>query len=317
MTTIEADGVTLSIVDNVHGPAVRATGDADAFGFILNGAMRGLIPNLEECLERGEETACGDLFVSRPDPGDDLGQLVEKWRRISDRDPGDDLYLIGVAGLANLVVVPRLTLLSLFRQLKALSRTWMPALESAARAPVPQPDASARFTPDDELPKIEERAREVDLLAERAASEDERATTAAKRRILLSDLHHANVLDGGKVGVLVERGLPTLASYADAAGKLCVYLASAQRGKYLPPVEVTRLDRMPVSLDWFRFPNRVPAGFDADEWLAHCELGLRMAAPLEGGEGEFFTGGDGRPTATVYWRKDDGATPAIVRARFR
>jgi hypothetical protein len=152
MTVIEADGLSLEIGDNAHGPAVRAAGDADAFGYILNNAMRGLVPDLEERLERGEQTWCGDMFVSRPDPSDDLRAPTEKWQRISDRDPGNDIYFIGVAGLGNLVVVPRSTLLNLLRQLKTLSRNWIPLTSRpSGTATVSRPLPSQSAVPNGEL----------------------------------------------------------------------------------------------------------------------------------------------------------------------
>jgi len=320
MKTIEADGVRLTVEDGMFGPEVRAKGDVDALGFVLNNAARGLLPDLKERLQRGEETSRGDLFVERPHPLEDNEPLRARWERLSGRDPGDDVYLIGVGGLSNVMMIPRLTLLRLYEQLEAIRRDWVPP-PPAPTAPPPAPPAPTTFgVPDAELADLDRRAQELDALARAARTIDEHAAVAAKRQFLLADLRAAGVFDEDdgdeKARLLASRGLAALEAYRDAAARLRAYLGSEARRRYLPEA-AHALEGAPVSLDWFRTGVATPEGFDPDEWIAYNEYGLsRMADRLAGGEGDLFTGGGGM-SARLFWRKDDGVTPALLRAELR
>jgi len=187
--------------------------------------------------------------------------------------------------------------------------------------PTPEPTPEPFSVPEAELADLENRARDLDDLDAAARTEDDRATVAARRRILLNDLAHAGIFDedrgDDKARLLSDLGLMTLAAYRDAAGKLRAYVTSDERLRCLPPVDLKRLHSAPVSLDWFRKGVPTPEGYDPDKWLVELEFGLKMMARhLKGGEGDLYTGGGGR-TARLFWRKDDGVTPALLKAQVR
>jgi hypothetical protein len=88
---IEADGVSLEFVGDHQGVAVLARGDVDALGYILNIGVRGVIADLEERLERGEDAGDGRQQLMEREArrvGDPLvGKALEQLKGIVRRPP--------------------------------------------------------------------------------------------------------------------------------------------------------------------------------------------------------------------------------------
>lgn len=168
-----------------------------------------------------------------------------------------------------------------------------------------QPIADTRFQ------ELEERASQLDTLRENAQTLDEHAAVSAKRRFLLLDLEAAGVFDTPPTAEVT--GFPKLEAYARAGVKLRDYFANPFRAEYIPSVPAPQsIVAAPVSLDWFRFPQQTPQGFDDANWLAYCEYTLHSVNLSSGGGELLFKINDG--LCNLRWRKEDGIHPAIYRA---
>lgn len=288
---LQAAGVQLPLEDAGGRPLVATAVDADAapLGWVLNGAVTGALPGLRDAVAAGDDAVVQGLFAARPDPTADHTAAAAAWRRLGGADPGADAYLVGATFLDTDLLLPRGALLEL-----------LDALE-AARAP----GAAAEPVGLDEL---ERRADELESLG---AAHPE---AAAKRRFLIAGLDAAGVLGDRPPAGVDER--PLLAGYRDAAAELQRYLASDERRALVADAASPAVVGAPVSLDWFRRPSPRP---DASEhpfhWLAAGEATLR-AAPLDARAlvGEVFLRRAGG-WWLFDWRRDDGATPALVASR--
>ena len=137
-------------------------------------------------------------------------------------------------------------------------------------------------------------------------------TQSAKRRFLLLALDHAGVL-----GERPPEGLgELLAGYRDAAAELRRYLASDERHSLVAGAPPSGVIGAPVSLDWFRHPSPRPNPLERPfRWLASGEAALRAGQLDErSGAGEVFVR-RGADWWVFDWRRDDGVTAALVRAR--
>ena len=326
MTTIEHEGLVFEVRDTVFGAGLfPLKPEAEALAWLLNDGARGRIADLEGRIQRREEISTAAVFAVAPDPDETVMTARDRWIALTGADPGDDAYVVGVVNLPIAVQVPRSFILALWKKFQDVRRSWSP---EPVMTPTPdRPVATVRavnepfHVPDAELADLERRAAELDTLDATARTEGELATVAARRRMLLIDLAHAGILDddrgADKDRLLSALGRSTLVGYRRASARLLAYLASGTRRGSLPPLALTRLHSAPVSVDWFRREQPTPDGFTADEWLAWCELGFsRMSADLTGGGGDAFTGGGGR-SARLFWRRDDGVTPCLVRAQLR
>jgi hypothetical protein len=287
---LSAGGVQLPLEYAADGPMVstRADPDVEPLAWVLNAAVTGMLPGLRNAVAAGEDEVVQGLFAARPDPLEDHERSAATWRRLSGQDPGDDSYVVGTTFSDHSVLVPRPALLEM-----------LDALERLRAGGDGGPPAG-------ELDDLERRAAELERVADPAAA-------SAKRRFLLLALDQAGVLGERPPAGVDER--PLLAGYREAAAELRRYLASEERRSLVaePPPGVLGA---PVSLDWFRHPSPRPNPLERPfHWLAAGEAALRAAQLDErSGAGEVFVrrGGD---WWIFDWRRDDGVTPALVRAR--
>jgi hypothetical protein len=160
---------------------------------------------------------------------------------------------------------------------------------------------------------LEDRASDLDQLAAGAQDTEAIAAISAKRRFLLLDLQAEGLFDADMDESDPALALfPMLRSYTRAALKLRAYYASEARRQYLDELPPKSLIIGPISVDWFRFEQPIPAGFAQDEWLAHCEYTFRNIELGQGGGEIFFRAGD--YWCTLLWRYDDGIHPVFFQA---
>jgi hypothetical protein len=290
-SVLNAGGVQLPLEYAADGPMVstRADPDVEPLAWVLNAAVTGMLPGLRDAVAAGDDEVVQGLFAARPDPLEDHKRSAATWRRLSGQDPGDDAYVVGTTFSDHSVLVPRSALLELLDALERLR-----AGEDGG-------------LPGGELDELERRAAELEEVADPAAA-------SAKRRFLLLALDQAGVLGERPPDGLDER--PLLAGYRDAAAELRRYLGSEERRSLVPGAPPSGVLGAAVSLDWFRHPSPRPNPLERPfRWLAAGEAALRAAQLDEhSGTGEVFVrrGGD---WWVFDWRRDDGVTAALVRAR--
>ena len=113
---------------------------------------------------------------------------------------------------------------------------------------------------------------------------------------------------------LAEWQLPTLLGFQRAAIAIGEYWSSAPRRRRIgPPPNVGSVMGASVSVDYFRTPSLAPSTWEPDDWLAFCERAVLEADLADAYEGELFIHA-GETRAAVYFRRDDGRHPAVVRA---
>jgi hypothetical protein len=296
-SVLRAGGIALPLEQTSDGPIVSTSADPDLapLAWVLNAAATRKLP-LRDAVAAGEDTIVQGLYATRPDPYEDHAQAAATWRRLSGYDAGDDAYTVGTTFSGPGLLVPRDALLEMLE-----------ALERARSG-----DGASPAGPE-ELDELERRAAELDALpAPRTA--EEAGTQSAKRRFLLVALDHAGVLGDQPPGGLVER--PLLAGYRDAAVELRRYLASDERRALVAGAPPSDVLGAPVSLDWFRHPSARPNPLERPfHWLAAGEAALRAAQlDASAGAGEVFVRRG--PDWWIFdWRRDDGVSPALVRAR--
>ena len=323
---LEAAGLRLPLEDADGGPVVSTTAEPELapLAWVLNAGATGMLPGLRDAVAAGEDAVVQGLYATRPDPREDHAAAAAAWRRRTGREPAADAYVVGTTFAESGVLLPRAALLEL---LDALARvregSGAPHAAPGAGGPAPEvaspaSDASARARDGDgdtQLDDLERRAAEVDALADAGpASAEAAGALAAKRRVLLLLLDGAGVL-GDEPPPEVAR-YPCLAGYREAADALRRYLGSEERRARVADPEPARVVGAHVSLDWFRRPSPRPdPGEPPHRWLAVAEATLR-AAPLDeqAGAGEVYLRGGGG-WWVLDWRRDDGVTPALVRAR--
>jgi hypothetical protein len=144
------------------------------------------------------------------------------------------------------------------------------------------------------------------------------ATISAKRRFLLLELNEAGLFDASKApdrcSQLERLQLPNLLAYHTAAMELLSYLASPARKRLFPDSGSDSVIGASVSIDWFRLHEPTPEEYQPYDWLAFCESILRKGDNGVAGSGEIFSR-IGQKWYGLYWRRDDGVTPALVSAR--
>lgn len=295
---LRAGGVLLPLEQTSGGPIVSTSADPDLapLAWVLNAAATGMLPDLRAAVEAGDDAVVQGLYATRPDPYEDHSEQVETWRRLSGSDPGADTYTVGTTFAGRGLLVPRAALLEMLDALeRARFGDAVPAVGS------------------EQLDELERRAEELDeLAAAPPRTAEEAGRESAKRRFLLLALDQAGVL-----GERPPAGLDgLLAAYRDAAAELRRYLGSEERRALVPAAEAAGVLGAPVSLDWFRRPSPRPNPLERPfHWLAACEAALH-AAQIDGdaAAGEVFVRREPAWWA-VEWRRDDGVTPALVRAR--
>jgi hypothetical protein len=297
-SVLRAGGVALPLEQTSDGPIVSTSADPELapLAWVLNAAATRTLPHLRDAVAAGEDAVVQGLYATRPDPHEDHAAAAAVWRRLSGRDPGDDAYTVGTTFSGPGLLVPRDALLEM---LDALERARAGGGASTAGA--------------EELDELERRAAELDA-APAPRTAQEAGTQSGARRFLLLALDHAGVLGERPPGGLDER--PLLAGYRDAAVELRGYLASEDRRALVAGAPPSRVLGAPVSLDWFRRPSPRPNPLERPfRWLAAGEAALRAAQLDErSGAGEVFVR-RGPDWWIFEWRRDDGMTPALVRAR--
>jgi hypothetical protein len=288
---LSAGGVQLPLEYAADGPMVstRADPDVEPLAWVLNAAVTGMLPGLRDAVAAGKDEVVQGLFAARPDPLEDHERSAATWRRLSGREPGDDAYVVGTTFSDHSVLVPRAALLEM--------------LDALGRLRAGEDDGTPGAG---ELDELERRAVELEGVTDPAAA-------SAKRRFLLLALDQAGVLGDAPPGGLDER--PVLAGYRDAAAELRRYLASDERRSLVAGAPPSGVLGAPVSLDWFRHPSPRPNPLERPfHWLAAGEAALRAAQLDErSGVGEVFVR-RGADWWVFDWRRDDGVTPALVRA---
>ncbi len=165
---------------------------------------------------------------------------------------------------------------------------------------------------------LERRVRGFD--DELRAGELAPGTESARRLLLLAEIEEAGLLERTlgteKLYWLRVWGLPGLASVAAAARDLWDYFRSPERARHLGEPPPVRLIGTRVSLDWMRAPAPIPTGWSSELWLAVVERCLRDFEPLPpGAKGQLMVA-QGRVSAQVLWRREDGEHPALYGARL-
>jgi hypothetical protein len=289
-----AGGLRLPLEPTPAGPLLSTSADAalEPLAWVVNAAVTGDLPELRECVQRGEDAVIQGLSAVRPQPGDDVDEAAARWRGLTDAEPGDDAYLVGTSFGTGSLLVPRRALLEV-----------LDALERVRAAP------GGGEVDAEELDELERRAAELDRrAAPPPRSPDEAGAVSAARRFLLMALDQAGVTDAERE---VDPGhRPLLRAYRNAARARAEYGRSAERAQLVRDAGPPR-----VSLDWFRRPSPRPNPLEAPfHWLATCE-GTLLAADLgDAGAGEvFLRHRDG--WWSLAWRADDGVTPVLVGAR--
>jgi hypothetical protein len=296
-SVLRAGGIALPLEQTSDGPIVSTSADPDLapLAWVLNAAATRRLPNLRDAVAAGEDAVVQGLYATRPDPHEDHAPAAAVWRRLSGRDPGDDAYTVGTTFSGPGLLVPRDALLEM-----------LDALERA------RTQGGAPAGPE-ELDELERRAAELDAAPPPRTAEDA-GTQSGTRRFLLLALDHAGVLGERPPEGLDER--PLLAGYRDAAAELRRYLASEDRRSMVAGAPASGVVGAVVSLDWFRHPSPRPNPLERPfRWLAAGEAALGAAQLDEhSGTGEVFVR-RGEDWWAFDWRRDDGVTPALFRAR--
>ncbi len=160
---------------------------------------------------------------------------------------------------------------------------------------------------------LESTLREVEATAVAldGMKDDERA--AAKRRALLVELHGLGVLErdghAAKRAALIDRSLPTLVAYHDAALAALDYLESAARAERIFDAKPVPVLASRVSVDLFRLGvDERPQDFL--RWVIAAEERFVTAADRP----EYATGRmDLSGGVTGWWRRDNAISQAVYR----
>lgn len=324
MDSINIAGLNLLLEQTPAGP-ILSTKDRwlEPLAWVVNSAVTdGKAAGLAHALERGGDLSVQGLYAMRPEPGDPfLEEAKVRWREWTGNDAGDDIYVVGTTFTEHQIAIPRLALMEILTKLKELQQQTILATVPWLFRPDPIfPDPGQG---EEKLIRdLEKRAIELDKLENEKADTNTptlelSATIFAKRRFLLLDLNAAGLFHeshaSSKRVWLTTWELHTLLGYFEAALKLLAYFSSLDRRSYVPGVGGEPILGARVSVDWFRFAQYSPAGFHPEQWLAYCESILMSATSTEGGEGDIFVH-QGDLRFQLYWRKDDGVTPALVSA---
>jgi hypothetical protein len=324
MDTINIAGLNILLEQTPAGP-ILSTKDRwlESLAWVVNSAAAGgSAAGLADALERGDDLSVQGLYAMRPEPDDPFVEEAKaRWREWTGNDAGDDVYIVGTTFTEHQIVIPRLALIEILTKLKELQ-------QQTPLAPVPWLFCPDPINPDpgkgeEEIMRdLERRAVELDTLEKEKAETDAPsvelvATISAKRRFLLLELNAAGLFHeahaSNKRFWLITWELHTLLGYFEAALKLLAYFSSVDRRRYIPDAGLEPVPGARVSVDWYRIPGDSPEGFRPEQWLGYCESILMTATSTEGGEGDIFVH-QGKLRFQLYWRKDDGITPALVSA---
>jgi hypothetical protein len=324
MDTIKIGGLNILLVQTPSGPILSVKDHwLEPLAWVVNSALTGgRATGLIDVLERGEDLIEEGLYATRPEPDDPFVEEAKaRWREWTGNDADDDIYVVGTTFTDHEVAIPRLALIEILTKLtERQHHTTLPPIPWLFR---PNPISPDPGRGEEEIMRdLERRAIELDTLEKKAAETDTSsvelaATISAKRRFLLLDLNSAGLFhesqERSKSVWLTTWQLHTLLGYFEAARKLLAYFSSVDRRRYIPDAGPEPVVGARVSVDWFRVPKNPPEGFRPEQWLGYCESIFMTATSTEGYEGDMFVH-EGKLRFQLYWRKDDGITPALVRS---
>lgn len=324
MDTIKIAGLSILLEQTPAGPIMSVEDQRlEPLAWVVNSAIAGgAAAGLADALARGDDLIVQGLYAARPEPDDPLvDEGRQDWLELTGSEAGEDIYTVGTTFCEHEFVIPRPALTEILTGLKRLHRQTPPAPLPWLFRPDPiHPDPGAGE--EDIMRELEMVAARLDSLEKeaettQAPSQERMAAISAKRRFLIADLAAAGLFNeahaDNKRLWLTTWKLPRLLAYFEAALTLRSYFSSADRRRYIPDAGPEPVQGARVSLDWFRFPQQPPRGFNAHQWLGYCESIIMAAADTAGGEGDIFIH-EGRLRYRLYWRKDDGITPALVSA---
>ena len=322
--TIEIAGLSIPLEQTPSGPIMSVEDQRLApLAWVVNSALtEGSARGLADALERGSDLIVQGLYATRPEPDDPLVDDARRnWRELSGSDAGEDVYVVGTTFCSNEFVIPRSALKEILTTLKTLH-------QQTPLAPVPWLFRPYPIYPDpgegeEEIVRhLESEAEKLESLIKEAAEtgdppQELLATISAKRRFLISGLASAGLLHeayaSNKRYWLVAWRASLVLAYYEAALELLTYSGSSDRKYNIPDAGPEPVEGARVSLDWFRFPQKPPVGFTRFEWLAYCESIFMNISSSNSDEGDVFIH-EGQLRYQLYWRKDDGITPALVSA---
>ena len=119
---LKVNNISLPLKYTPMGPLL-STEDKflEPIAWIINPAAAGGMPQLADCLERGEDVFMPKRMAVRPQPeDDDLEEARAQWRELTGEEPGEDVYIVGTGFTTHEVVLPRQTLLSILQALLEL-----------------------------------------------------------------------------------------------------------------------------------------------------------------------------------------------------
>lgn len=283
---LTADGYLLPLIETPRGPVISTNvAEIAPLAWLINLAVEGTLADLRARIERGEEVQYQSLHALP--------------------HPEERAYLLSADFLNESMRVSAAALLDILARLESLRAGWR-----AEHLVADRPPARAKAGG---LVGLERRARELEELRAGERTVECAAEESVKRRFLLLDMEAAGLLGPDAEVAARLKTFPLLLEYHLAAVEAALYLASDDRQRYLPDARSQPVLGSPVSLDWFRLPGEMPAGFRPFEWLAFCEYVLSHS-DLSGGEGELLTR-LGADWWRLRWRRDDGIHPAVVDAR--
>lgn len=234
---LKVNNISLPLKYTPMGPLL-STEDKflEPIAWIINPAAAGGMPQLADCLERGEDVFMPKRIAVRPKPeDDDLEEARAQWRELTGEEPGEDVYILGTGFTTHEVVLPRQTLLSI---LQALSKL---------RAEFPEPPFPWLFrhspyhlapaTGEEELIcNLEERAALFKAFLQQEASA---AWAGAIRSELLCELSAAGLFSEAffeeKQMWLEVWECPTLLSYHNAALRFLNHFRRTEEQVIFPP----------------------------------------------------------------------------------
>ena len=328
MDTLKIAGLDLKLIPSTTGPRLATEDPRVApLAWVVNAGLAGVLPDLASAVESGREVITQGLSAARPDPGEDLSEQKAGWRALTGTPAGEDLYILGATFSSERMLVPRQVLLDILVALRDLRSGTAPEPGPGGEGKTARPGQPALFEPGSQasrpLSGEEESLRDLELAALAldtvAGSDDPQIAQAvgAKRLALFARLEAAGLFDphrsAEKLNWLNQWQLPVLTGYHTAAVELGTYYRSPERRRYINDEAIPPIVGGPVSVDWFRLQVPVPPDDHPYTWLGFFESILATADLVETLAGELLSHVGDR-WFKLTWRREDGATPALVRA---
>ena len=215
---LKVHNLSLPLKETTTGPLLEIEDEFLApLEWIVNSAVIGEMPQLADCLARGEDAFVEELYATRPMPDEDLSESRARWQKLTGVLPSEDVYVLGTSFTYHEVVLPRQTLLEIISNLLKLRAPypklpfpWLFRLNPYHLTPAKGEEELVR--------KLEERAVAFKALLARQTFD---AAFHAQRQELLRDYEEAGLFSEAyseeKQYWLELWGLPTLLAYHRAA----------------------------------------------------------------------------------------------------